>query len=86
MGFCNFSQELVNVGYTTVDNLFITNYLPEAPNKYVDIYLFGLYLCSKGGQDNNLDTMVRVLGIDKEDILTAYTYWQELGLVHILQK
>ena len=44
MGFCNFSQELVNVGYTTVDNLFITNYLPEAPNKYVDIYLFGLYL------------------------------------------
>ena len=86
MGFCNFSQELVNVGYTTVDNLFITNYLPEAPNKYVDIYLFGLYLCSKCGQDNNLDTMARVLGIDKEDILTAYTYWQELGLVHILQK
>ena len=86
MAFCNYSQELVNAGYTTVDNLFITNYLPEAPNKYVDIYLFGLYLCSKNNEDNNLDTMARVLGIDKEDILTAYTYWQELGLVHILQK
>lgn len=86
MAFCNYSQELVNTGYTTVDNLFITNYLPEAPNKYVDIYLFGLYLCSKNNEDNNLDTMARVLGIDKEDILTAYTYWQELGLVQILQK
>jgi len=86
MAFCNFSQEVVSNGYTLVDNLFITNYLPEAPNKYVDIYLFGLYLCSKNNDDNAIDVMSRVLDIDKEDIITAYTYWEELGLVHILQK
>lgn len=86
MAFCSYSQDLINTSYTTVDNVFITNYLPDAPNKYVDIYLFGLYLCSKNNSDNNVDTMSRVLGIDKEDILTAFTYWEELGLVHILQK
>lgn len=86
MAFCNFSRDLADSSYTTVDNVFITNYLPDAPAKYVDVYIFGLYLCGKNNADNALDTMSRVLNIDKEDILTAYTYWEELGLVSILQK
>lgn len=85
MAFCNYSRELTDASYTTLDNVFITNYLPDAPPRYVDIYLFGLYLCGKT-VDNNVDVMSLALGIDKEDILTAYTYWEELGLVRILQK
>ena len=86
MAFCNYSQELVDSSYTTVDNVFITHYLPDAPSKYVDIYLFGLYLCSKQNGDNDIDVMARALNLDKDDILTAFTYWEELGLVSILQK
>lgn len=86
MAFCSFSRDLADSSYTTVDNVFITNYLPDAPARYVDVYLFGLYLCGKNTTDNSLDTMSRVLNIDKEDILTIYTYWEELGLVSILQK
>ena len=81
MAFCSFSRDLADSSYTTVDNVFITNYLPDAPARYVDVYLFGLYLCGKNTTDNSLDTMSRVLNIDKEDILTIYTYWEELGLV-----
>lgn len=85
MPFCNYSRELSDASYTTLDNVFITNYLPDAPPRYVDIYLFGLYLCGKAA-DNDVDVMSRVLNVDKEDILTAYTYWEELGLVRVLQK
>ena len=85
MPFCNYSRELSDASYTTLDNVFITNYLPDAPPRYVDIYLFGLYLCGKTA-DNDVDVMSRVLNVDKEDILTAYTYWEELGLVRVLQK
>lgn len=85
MAFCNYSREFNETTFTAVDNAFITHYLPDAPARYVDIYIFGLYLCSRQ-QDNDVETMSRVLGIDKEDILTAFTYWEELGLVHILQK
>ena len=73
MAFCNYSQELVDSSYTTVDNVFITHYLPDAPSKYVDIYLFGLYLCSKQNGDNDIDVMARALNLDKDDILTAFT-------------
>jgi DnaD/phage-associated family protein len=87
MPFCNVSQELINNGYTLVENAFIRDYLVDAPPKCADVYLYGLYLCSLSSSfDNSLTTMMHALSLEEDDLLTAYTYWEELGLVHIAGK
>ena len=42
MAFCEFSSEVVSSNAITVDNIFITEFLPSAPEKCVKVYLYGL--------------------------------------------
>lgn len=70
---------------TTVDNIFINNYLPYADSNYVKIYLYGLYKCQdSNSKDNTLENFSNELHISQEDIEKAFSYWQEQGLVQIL--
>lgn len=65
---------------TRVENLFISEYLPSAPEGYVKVYLFGLMYA----QNNmSLDTanISRVLRISEADLLQALKYWASEGLV-----
>ena len=83
MAFCEFSSEVVSSNAITVDNIFITEFLPSAPENCVKVYLYGLYKCSSA-RDNTLDGFSAVLQISKEDIVSIFYYWQELGLVQVL--
>ena len=65
---------------TRVENLFISEYLPSAPEGYIKVYLFGLMYA----QNNmSLDTakLSRVLRISEDDLLQALKYWAGEGLV-----
>ncbi len=65
---------------TRVENLFIAEFLPGAPEGYVKVYLFGLMYA----QNNiNMDTvkLSRVLGIPESEIIKAWTFWEEKGLI-----
>ncbi|MBQ0040468.1 MAG: DnaD domain protein [Clostridiales bacterium] len=65
---------------TRVENLFISEYLPSAPEGYIKVYLFGLMYA----QNNmSLDTakLSRVLRISEDDLLQALKYWASAGLV-----
>lgn len=86
MSFCNLSQDLKNNNYTTLDNVFITQYLPDAPIRCVEVYIYGLYLAGCNGEGNSIETMIRTLSLTADDILNAYLYWEELGIVMILNK
>ena len=83
MAFCIKEKQLIDGGVTTIDNKFILNYLPDAPDKCVAVYLLGLTLCDSNGADNSIDTIAYKLGVSAEDVMTAYYYWDEMGLVHI---
>ena len=37
MAFCDKEKQLVDSGYTVVDNRFVINYLPDAPDKFVAV-------------------------------------------------
>lgn len=87
MAFCTFSSSFALNNNTLVDNTFINEFLPSAPENAVKVYIYGLFLCSNPSQDdNNLSSLCSVLSLSEEEVFAAYSYWQELGLVQIVQK
>ncbi|MBQ8761743.1 MAG: DnaD domain protein [Clostridia bacterium] len=88
MAFCKFSSEFVANKFTIVDNIFMEQYLPNASSEQCKVYLYGLYLCSNSNTLNaslaTLDSFSQNLGISPDDVMDAFEYWQDLGLVQII--
>lgn len=85
MAFCKFSNELIISSSTAIDNLFINEFLPYAPESCVKVYLYGLYKCQNAeSYDNTLENFSKVLGLSIEDVESAFLYWQEQGLVTVI--
>ncbi|MBQ6704010.1 MAG: DnaD domain protein [Clostridia bacterium] len=70
-------------GVTPVQNLFIMEYMPKAPEGFVKVYLYGLMLAGLRGFET-LD-LPGGLGISEAEALEAFLYWQEMGLVRIVE-
>ncbi|MBE5757833.1 MAG: DnaD domain protein [Clostridiales bacterium] len=83
MAFCEFSTEVVSKNVTTIDNIFISDFMPNASENCVKVYLYGLYKCSSG-RDNTLEQFEKALGLSADDIVSIFYYWQELGLVQVI--
>ena len=65
---------------TKVENLFINEFLPDAPGDYVKVYLFGLmYAQYEQAIDSSILSMI--LGLSEEEIDEAWIYWESRGLV-----
>ena len=86
MAFCSFSKDFDGNSYVSVENKFITKYLPEADGFAVKVYLYGLFLCQKQDVDFSVRSMAEVLKCSESDIESAFTFWQDYDLVEILSK
>lgn len=85
MCLCKYSSSYIINDKTVVDNIFINNFLPDAPDLCVKVYLMGLSKCANSvAPDNNLTNFANVLNVDEADILEAFKYWQEQGVVQII--
>lgn len=85
MAFCKYSIDMLANNTTAVDNIFINNYLPYADANAVKVYLYGLYKCQdSSGKDNTLENFANELHLSHEEVEKAYNYWQEQGLIQIL--
>ena len=85
MAFCKYSIDMLANNSTAVDNIFINNYLPYADSNFVKVYLYGLYKCQdSNSRDNTIENFANELNLSQEDIEKAFEYWQEQGLVQIL--
>ncbi len=85
MAFCKYSIDMLANNSVAVDNIFINNYLPYADANAVKVYLYGLYKCQdSSGKDNTLENFANELHLSQEEVESAYSYWQEQGLVQIL--
>lgn len=83
MAFCEYSSEVISKNNITIDNLFITDFLPNASDNCLKVYLYGLYLCSTS-RDNSLESFAKTLNMSGEDIVSIFYYWQEQGLVQVI--
>lgn len=85
MAFCGFSSEFVADNKTEISNIFLSEYMPKAPENCVKVYLYGLYLCKSGKIiDNTLENFAKTLELDEDEISTCFYYWEEQGLVQVL--
>ena len=86
MAFCRLSVDAVANNSTSVDNIFINNYLPYASEECVKVYLYGLYKCQDASaKDNTLENFANELKMSGEEVESCFYYWQEQGLVQILE-
>ncbi len=70
---------------TKVENLFISEYLPDAPGDYVKVFLFGL-MHSQYDLEPNRQELSRLLGLSMDEIEEAWIYWETRGLVRIVRE
>ncbi len=88
MAFCKFSSETVANKFTIIDNIFIEKYMKFATGEQVKVYMWGLYLCNNPQSlTTNLSTLQSFsndLGISEDEVLKAFEYWQQQGLVQII--
>ncbi|MBQ3079657.1 MAG: DnaD domain protein [Clostridia bacterium] len=81
MSFCAFADGNAMFGSTPVENMFILEYMPAAPGDFVRVYLYGLMICNHPEMGEDIDSMARVLRVDRDTVLKAFRYWEREGLV-----
>ncbi|MBQ7924108.1 MAG: DnaD domain protein [Clostridia bacterium] len=86
MAFCSFSKDNDGNSFVTLENKFITKYLPEADGFAVKVYLYGLYLCKNSDADFSLASMAEVLKTPEEKIVAAFAFWEDYDLVEIISR
>lgn len=70
---------------TDVENMFIIEYMADAPGDFVKVYLFGRMYADLGMDVSN-EEIARYLGIEHEDVLRAWTYWENMGAIRKIYK
>ena len=68
--------------WTRVENLFISEYLPDAPGDYVKVFLFGL-MYAQFELNQDWEEIAKQLRLSVDEIEEAWVYWETRGLVRI---
>lgn len=85
MSFCSFSKEFLTASFTSVENQFITKYMPQSDGLPVKVYLYGLYLC-QSGSDLDLEQLSSLLLSDVETVKNAFYFWEDYDLIRVISK
>lgn len=78
----------IDLGDTPIENIFINDYMPMANGTYVKVYLLGYKYAYDRDVSIKLDnkTISRNLDIPLSDVLSAWDFWEEKGIVEKLAK
>ncbi len=85
MSFSTFSKDFTANMYTSVENQFITKYLPQADGDCVRAYLYGLYLC-QCAEEFDAEHAAKLLGIPLKRLVDIFVFWEECDLVRVLSR
>lgn len=84
MPFISVSEEVAKKSFTSVENKFITKYLPVLEPVAVKVYLYSLYLYQSGQTSFTLADLSASLQISEDEIKGYFEYLEELELVSIV--
>ena len=81
----NFNLETteMDLGDTPIENIFLNDYMPMANGTYVKVYLLGYKYAKDKDSNIKVDnkTIAKHLQIPLEDVLGAWDFWQEKGII-----
>lgn len=69
---------------TPIENMFLLEYLPSAPDGFLRVYLYARMLCLHPELGGEIGDVARALRMDEEAVFNAFHYWEQQGLVEKL--
>ena len=84
MAFLSFDHGAVVYGVTPVENMFLLEYLPVAPDDCLRVYLYARLLCVHPELGASVGDMARALRLSDEAVEDAFRFWEREGLVRRL--
>ena len=64
---------------TSVENMFLMDYMPDAEEDFVKVYLTGLM--SAGDENASNSRIASHLNIEEERVLQAWNHWEKRGVI-----
>lgn len=84
MAFCSFSDGAAMFDSTPIENIFIIDYMPTAPEGFIKVYLYFRMLAYHPELGGELADVARDLRMDPEEVYGAMDYWERWQLVRRL--
>lgn len=84
MPFCRFSKGSAMFDVTPIENMFLLEYLPSAPEGFLRVYLYARMLCLHPELGGDISEMAKTLNMNEDQIVNALSYWEHQGLVERL--
>ena len=81
MAFCSFSRESALFDSTPIENMFLVEYLPQAPDDCLRVYLYARMLCCHPEMGGEIADIAKALHLDEDEVLDAFRFWEQQGLV-----
>lgn len=76
-------QEKIDFGNTSIENIFINDFMPVAKGDFVKVYLLGFKYAMDGEINFSNETISKNMGISLEEVNEAWNYWKNQGIVNI---
>ena len=73
MPFCSFAQSAAMFDMTPIENLFLLEYLPTAPDGFLRVYLYARMLSLHPELGGGLDEMAAALNMTTDAVFNAMT-------------
>ena len=83
MSLFSFSRESAAFDVTPIENEFLMEFMPSAPEAALRVYLYARMLCLHP-EMGELADMAKALRMDEDEVLEAFRYWEQRGLVEKL--
>lgn len=72
-----------DLGETSIENIFINDFMPGANGEFVKVYLLGYKFAKENRTDITSEKLADYLGILESDVNRAWDYWKKMGIVEI---
>ena len=83
--FTKLSKQIADESKIQIDNTFISQFMPFAPESYVKVYLMGLSLAYTADDAlNTPEEIAKRLSVDVALVSEAFTYWANCGVVNFI--
>ena len=84
MSFCSYAEGAALFDTTPIENLFLMEYMLDAPESALKVYLYARMLAIHPELGGSLRDIAQALRMDENKVYDLFTYWENRGLVRRL--